>query len=111
MRKVTITDFLLLIIAIALIAIALRPLRAPQAAHAQSSDVYPFYIEPGVVMLRSPDGSSQVYGRMVVDMTNGKIWGFPTLTTSPYPVDIGSTKQPVSHPFVLGTFAFSDTNK
>jgi hypothetical protein len=111
MKKSTTTNFLLIIIAIALVAIAIRPLRMVSVAHAASSTAYPFYIEPGVVMLRAPDGTSQVYGRMVVDMTSGKIWGFPTLTTSPYPVDIGSTKPPVSHPFVLGTFDFSDTGK
>jgi hypothetical protein len=47
---------------------------------AQSGQPYPFYIEPGIVMLRAPDGSKQVYGRMVVDLGNGKISGFPTLT-------------------------------
>ncbi len=62
-------------------------------------------------MLRSPDGTTQVYGRMMVDLRNGKVWGFPTLSTSPYPVDVGSTKSPVSHPFLLGTFDFSDTDK
>lgn len=62
-------------------------------------------------MLRSPDGNQQVYGRMVVDLQTGKIWGFPTLNSAPYPVDIGSTKPPVSHPFLLGTFAFGDMEK
>jgi hypothetical protein len=109
--KVSTTNFLLFVIAIALVAIAIRPLRVPQTAHADSSGVYPFYIEPGVVMLRSPDGTSQVYGRMMVDLRNGKVWGFPTLSTSPFPIDVGSTKPPVSHAFLLGTFDFSDTDK
>ena len=36
-------------------------------------------------MLKSSDGSKQLYGRMVVDLRTGKIWGFPTYTTDPYP--------------------------
>ena len=111
MKGGKITNCLLLTIALALIAIALRPLRQPVAAQAQQEAPYPFYIEPGVQMLRSPDGTTQVYGRMIVDMRNGTVWGFPTLTSAPYPVDIDSTKPPVSHPFLLGTFAFSDVNK
>ena len=111
MKTSTITNFLLLVIAVTLIAIAARPLHSPRPAQAQSAAPYPFYIEPGVQMLRSPDGTTQVYGRMVVDMRNGSIWGFPTLTSAPYPVDIGSTKPPISHPFLLGTFAFSDVDK
>ncbi|MEO6828949.1 MAG: hypothetical protein ABI164_04005 [Acidobacteriaceae bacterium] len=111
MKKDTTTNILLLVIAIALIAIAIRPLRVPRAVRAAEATAYPFYIEPGIVMLRAPDGSGQVYGKMAVDLRNGKIWGFPTLTTSNYPVDIGSSKPPVSHPFLLGTFALSDTGR
>ncbi len=111
MKKDGTTNFLLFVIAIALIALAARPYFAPVVTKADTSSAYPLHIEPGVQMLRSPDGTSQVYGMVVVDMRNGKIWGFPTLTTSVYPVDVGSTKPPVSHPFLMGTFAFSDTEK
>jgi hypothetical protein len=68
------TKFLLTLIAIALVAIALRPYLAPQPVQAQSGDPSPFYIEPGTKMLRAPDGSRQVYGRVVVDMRTGKVW-------------------------------------
>jgi hypothetical protein len=78
---------------------------------AQGAEAYPFYLEPGSRMLRAPDGSRQVYGRVVVDMRNGKIWGFPTLQQEVYPVDSMATAPPVSHPFVLGRFAFGDTDK
>ncbi len=108
MRKDATTNILLLVIAIALIGIALRPFAKPRAAQAQVSDAYPVYIEPGTQMLRSPDGTQNVYGRMVVDLQSGQVWGFPTLNSAPYPIDIGSTKPPVSHPFLLGSFAFSD---
>lgn len=118
MKNPATTNLLLLVIAIALIAIAIRPLRQPHPAQAQeqttptpntASD--PLYIEPGVVMLRSLDGNTQVFGKMVVDLNTGSIWGFPTLTGQPYPVDISSTKPPVSHPMFLGTFAFGDINR
>ncbi|HVC91054.1 MAG TPA: hypothetical protein VND66_10585 [Acidobacteriaceae bacterium] len=118
MKNLATTNVLLLVIAIALIAIAIRPLRQPHPAQAQeqtapmqSTAADPLYIEPGTVMLRSVDGNTQVFGKMVVDLNTGSIWGFPTLTGQPYPVDISSTKPPVSHPMFLGTFAFGDINR
>jgi len=121
MKKDETTNILLLIIAIALVAIALRPFIHPHAALAQSAEAQteqtpptaadPLYIEPGTVMLRSLDGNTQVFGKMVVDLNTGSIWGFPTLTGQPYPVDISTTKPPVSHPMFLGTFAFQDIDR
>ena len=64
------------------------------------------YIEPGVQMLKTSDGSKQVYGRMVVDLRTGKIWGFPTITTDPYPFNALDSKPQTSRPFELGSFAF-----
>ena len=110
MRKETFTMALLLIIAIALVAIAIQPMLAPRAAEAQTT-VYPFYIEPGSELLRAPDGSSQVYGKVVVDMRNGKIWGFPTLAPQSYPSNGLQNKPPTSRPFLLGRFAFEDVDK
>jgi hypothetical protein len=111
MRKDVITQFLLTLIATALIAIAARPYLAPDPVQAQSGSPYPLYIEPGTVMLRAPDGSRQVYGRVVVDMRTGKVWRFPTSTPDAYPVNAPDNKPPTSHPFVLGRFAFEDTEK
>jgi hypothetical protein len=113
MKNPATTNILLLAIAIALIAIALRPLRQPQPAKAQTqaSSPFPVYIEPGTQLIRSPDGSQNVYGKMVVDLETGRVWGFPTLNGLPYPVDTSSTKPPVSHAIFLGTFAFSDLYK
>lgn len=111
MRKDALTHFLLLVIAIALVAIAVRPYVNPVPAQAQSVSAYPFYFEPGVQMLRAPDGSKQVYGRVVVDMRNGKIWGFPTLSADPYPSSSLDRKPQVSRPFALGQFAFEDVGK
>ncbi len=64
----------------------------------QSGDSYPFYVEPGYTTIRKPDGTAQMYGKVVIDMRNGDIWGFPTLTQSPYPIDSAQTKPPKSHP-------------
>ncbi len=75
MKNPATTNLLLLVIAIALIAIALRPLRQPRPAQAQDLAPFPVYIEPGTQMLRSPDGSQNVYGKMVVDLQTGKRLG------------------------------------
>ena len=111
MRSNAVTNFLLLLIAAALIAIAARPYLDPAPAQAQSTSVHPFYIEPGVQMLRAPDGNGQVYGKVVVDLRNGKIWGFPTGSLDPYPSYPMDSKPAVSRPFALGKFAFEDTDK
>ena len=103
--------FLLAVIAVALAAIALRPYMAPSPAHAESGAAYPVFIEPGVQMLKASDGSKQVYGRMVVDLRTGKIWGFPTVTPDPYPFNALNSKPQTSHPFELGRFAFEDMDK
>ena len=102
---------LLLLIAIATSAIALRPYLAPAPVEAQSNNPYPFYFEPGTLMLRAPDGSRAVLGKMAVDMRNGNIWGFPTTTPDPYPSDPATSSPVTSHPFLLGKFALSDVDK
>jgi hypothetical protein len=111
MKGRTTTNLLLLIIAVALVTIAARPYHVPHPVQAQNVAAYPVYFEPGTQMLRSPDGNQNVYGRMVVDLQTGQVWGFPTLTSAPYPVDISSAKPPVSHPFLLGRFALEDIYK
>jgi hypothetical protein len=111
MRKDALTNTLLTVIAIAFIAIAVRPYIEPAPAQAQSGLAHPFYIEPGVQMLRQPDGTGQIYGRVVVDLRTGKIWGFPTYTLDPYPTNPLEGKPTTSHPFLLGKFAFEDTDK
>jgi hypothetical protein len=102
---------LLVIIAASLVSIAIRPVISPGAVFAQSGEGYPFYIEPGTYMLRAPDGSQQVYGKVVVDLRNGKVWGFPTITQDPYPSNAMSSTPPTSRPFLLARHAFGDTDK
>jgi len=108
--QITRSDFytkaVLTVIALFLGIVALRPVWSPQPVRAQTE--YSFlYIEPGVTALRKPDGMTQVEGKVVVDMRNGNIWGFPTLSGTPYPVDQTTAKPPVSKPMFLGKFDFS----
>ena len=106
-----ITNILLLVIAVALAAIAIEPLITPRAVQAQVPGEYPLYFEPGVYLLRAPDGTSQIYGKVAVDMRTGKIYGFPTYGQQPYPVDITTAKPVTSRPIVLGRFALEDTDR
>lgn len=110
-RKDGMTNSLLLVIAVALVAIAARPYVSPTPVAAEQTPSHAFYIEPGVQMLRYPDGTGQVYGKVVVDLRSGKIWGFPTGTADPYPSYPLDSKPTVSKPFALGRFAFEDTEK
>ena len=98
--------FLLLIIAGSLAIIAFHSLIAPTAARADSSSQN-LYVEPGATVLRAPDGSQQVNGKVVIDMNTGKIWGFPTYGAQPYPVDNTRTTPPTSQPIFLGKFDLS----
>ncbi len=98
----------LVLIAVLLGILVFRPMFHPVPVLAQGDSAYPFYVEPGYTQIRKPDGTAQMYGKVVVDMRNGDIWGFPTLTQSPYPVDNTSTKPPKSHPMYLGKFLFSE---
>jgi hypothetical protein len=111
MKTDSVTKLLLAVIAIALVTIAIRPYTTPGAALAQSGAAYPVFIEPGVQMLKTSDGRKQVYGRVVVDLRTGKIWGFPTITADPYPFDALNSKPQTSRPFELGRFAFEDMDK
>ena len=106
-----ITNLLLLVIAVALVAIAIEPYIKPRPAQAQVMADYPLYFEPGVYLLRAPDGTSQIYGKVVVDLRSGKIFGFPTYGQQPYPIDITTTKPITSKPIVLGRFAVEDTDR
>jgi hypothetical protein len=111
MRQDGLTKLLLFVIAVALVAIAVRPYVDPAPALAQASSAHAFYIEPGVQMLRYPDGTGQVYGKVAVDLRTGKIWGFPTGTVDPYPSYPLDSKPGVSRPFALGRYALEDTDK
>ncbi len=97
-------NFVLTAIAIFLGIIALRPLVMPPVVRAQGADKCGIYIEPGTHMLRAPDGKSQMYGRVMVDLCTGNVYGYPTMTNDTYPVDITSKEPPTSNPIHLGRF-------
>jgi hypothetical protein len=97
---------LLLVVAVFLGLILLRP-QGAETAQVPFLPQYEVYIEPGTTMLRTPDGSQQVLGKVVVDLRTGKVWGFPTLGTQPYPSDPTQTTPPVSHPIYLGQYDFA----
>ena len=102
------SNALLAIIAAALIVIAARPYLHPDAVvHADTQSFDPLYIEPGVSMLRVPNGG-QVLGKIVVNLRTGNITGYPTGTTDNYPVTPIDNKPQTSHGIPLGRFAFND---
>ncbi len=93
-------------VAILLGILVLQQLTGPAVVSAQSGYGY-LYVEPGTTTLRRPDGQAQMQGKVVIDMRSGDIWGFPTLTRAPYPVDLTKPEPPVSEPMYLGKFDFS----
>jgi hypothetical protein len=111
MKREWATNFLLFVIAVALVAIAVRPYVSPEPAAAQVVSGRSFYVEPGVQVLHAPDGSKQLYGKVITDLRTGQIWGFPTMTLDPYPTNAVDSKPQVSHPFLLGRFALEDVEK
>ena len=97
---------ILTLIALLLGVLAFRPVVRPDPVQAQA-DTSRFYLEPGTVAVRRPDGTQQSEGKMVVDTRSGDVWGFPTMLGSPYPIDTTSSTPPVSAPIYLGRFDFS----
>jgi len=78
----------------------------PTVVSAQSNPPH-LYIEPRTTTIRKPDGTEQVEGKVVINTQTGDIWGFPTLSGMPYPVDPAHSEPPVSNPIYLGRFDFS----
>jgi hypothetical protein len=103
------TKIVLITIALLLVIVACHPFLAPNPVQAQIPGAQ-FYVEPVTTMLRSPDGSRQVLGKVVIDLPSGKVWGFPTLTEVPYPVNTTDSQPPISHPIYLGQFDFAAMN-
>lgn len=109
MRPNLLTNVLLSIIALALMAIALKPSITPSAVNAQSYAESGLFVEPGVQMLRTP--GKQVYGKVMVDLRSGDVWGFPTGSANTYPFNPAESSPQVSHPIRLGRFALEETKK
>jgi hypothetical protein len=102
---------LLLVIAILLAVVAFRPVVHPAPVLAQGGSPYPFHIEQGTVSLRKADGTT-TWGKIVVDMRNGDVWGFPVKAqNTPYPVFGPGDSSKVSHPMFLGRMAFEEVQQ
>ena len=105
------TNILLFSIALSLLAILLRPILHPVSVRAASHPERLLFIEPGVQVLHTSDLSRNGYGRVVVDLRTGNVWGFPTPTGDPYPSQAVNDRLQTSHPFLLGRFALEDLDK
>jgi hypothetical protein len=91
--------------------VAFRPVVQPPPVLAQDGSPYPFHIEQGMVSLRKSDGNT-TWGKVVVDMRNGDVWGFPLQAqNTPYPVYGPSDTPKVSRPLYLGRMAFSEATR
>ncbi len=102
---------MLVLVVVFLGVLAFRPFVQPVAVQAQSSNEHAFYVEPGYTMLRKPDGTGQMYGKVMIDMRTGDVWGFPTGAEIPYPVNTAKSEPPKSHPMYLGKFVLSEANR
>ena len=102
----------LALVTIFLGVIALRPLFKPEAAQAQVRAVQDqLYIEPGINIIRSPDQQILTQGKVVLDLTTGNIWGFPTGPDIPYLIDPLKPKPMLSSPIFLGRFDLAAMHK
>ena len=63
-----------------------------------------WYVEPRTVLVTAPDGLGQVQGKVMIDLRTGDVWGFPTKSMLPYPVDPLRREPPIAKPIYLGRF-------
>ena len=99
-------NVVLTVITVFLGVLAFKPAVHAPPVFAQTDPRY-LYVEPGTTAVRAPDGSSQQQGKVFIDLKTGDIWGFPTLSGAPYPVDPTRQTPPVSKPVYLGRFDLS----
>ena len=100
----TYTKAVLTVIALLLAVLVMRP--APVRA---DNEPAPLFVEPGTTPIRNLNGGIPGDGKVVINMSTGDVWGFPTHGAgAPYPVDsLGGERSPVSKPVYLGRFDFS----
>jgi hypothetical protein len=79
----------------------------PAPVHADN-DAPILFVEPGTTPIRTLNGGVPGDGKVVINMSTGDVWGFPTHGAGqPYPVDALNERTPVSKPVYLGKFDFS----
>jgi hypothetical protein len=96
---------ILAVIALLLAVVAMHP--APVRADTDSPT---FFVEPGTSPIRNLNGGVPGDGKIVINMSTGEVWGFPTHGAgAPYPIDALNLneKSPVSRPIYLGKFDFA----
>lgn len=99
----TYTKAVLTAIALLLAALVMRP--APVNADNESAT---FFVEPGTTAIRNLNGGVPSDGKVVINMSTGEVWGFPTHAAgAPYPIDSMNERSPVSRPIYLGKFDFA----
>ena len=101
----TYTKAILTVIALLLAVLVLRP----AAVHADNEPAT-LFVEPGTTPIRNLNGGIPGDGKVVINMSTGDVWGFPTHGAgAPYPVDSlnGNERTPVSKPVYLGRFDFA----
>jgi hypothetical protein len=96
-------------IALLLAALVMRP-----TAVSADNETATLYIEPGTSPIRNLNGGVPGDGKVVINMSTGEVWGFPTHAAgAPYPIDSLNlnSKPPVSKPVYLGKFDFSQIRR
>ena|ERR1700733_889058 len=100
------TKAVLTAIALLLAALAMRP----ATVQAQVEPASTLYVEPGTSPIRSLNGGVPSDGKVVINLSTGDVWGFPTHGAgAPYPIDALplSGRPPVAKPVYLGKFDFA----
>ena len=97
---------LLALLAAIWVGAELRSLFNGEVAHAQNVE-RDWHIEPGTTVVRDPVNGVQMQGKIVIDRRTGDVWGFPTASSAPCPVVLGSGAPPTSVPVYLGRFDFA----
>ena len=102
------TKFVLTAIALLLAVLAMRPVQV-----AAQTDVPNLYVEPGTVAIRGLNGGVTSDGKVVINMSTGEVYGFPTHGAgAPYPIDtMNDNRYPVAKATYLGKFDFSQMRR
>ena len=103
--NMTYTKAVLTVIALLLAALAMRPVAV--SAQMETANLY---IEPGTSPIRNLNGGITSEGKVVINMSTGDVWGFPTHSAgAPYPIDALAVdgRPMVVKPTYLGKFDFS----
>jgi hypothetical protein len=100
----TYTKAVLTVIALLLGVLAMRP-----PAVRADNEPATYFVEPGTSPIRNLNGGVPGDGKVVINMSTGEVWGFPTHGAgAPYPIDALALndRSPVSRPVFLGRFDF-----